>query len=160
MVKDIERYRGITSRYGFAREMKFRKNIKQRDEVLRNIRSMRPRIVAVMNCKPRRGWDKHTKHAIHQRSVQQAIRRIVPRGRGTLHVILDENSLIKEEDIISFCADTFPRKDVHVMVMDSKESSELQTHDFIVGAIAKQYNKNDRSFVRLLGRIRIRILKN
>ncbi|MGN0137068.1 MAG: hypothetical protein ACI381_00435, partial [Candidatus Methanomethylophilaceae archaeon] len=41
-------------------------------------------------------------------------------------------------------------RSVKAEVVESSDSQELQTHDFIVGAIGKFYNRHDDSYIGLL----------
>lgn len=42
-------------------------------------------------------------------------------------------------------------RDIKCKVVESDKSYAMQTHDFVVGSVAKKYNKNDDSFADLLG---------
>lgn len=158
-VRDEGRFDAITSEYGFRREMKFRKNPKQRMEVLKKINSQSPRIYAVLTPKPFFGYKTELKHEVHRRALEETIKRTISPGDKPVHIVVDENSLVTEDEVRDICRRHVRGRKYSVEVASSKSEYGLQTHDFVVGAIAKKYNKRDPRYADMLGHISVRILK-
>lgn len=151
-VKDREAFANATRHFGFVKEMKFRKFRKRREEVLRFADPSIDRIFYVAARKNQELFTTSEQKRIHENALRELSDLILSTETArAVDVEIDHNSLIADvdaEDI--FENNRFSKGRVKADTVNSSESYEMQTHDFIVGAIGRLYNRFDDSYIELL----------
>lgn len=142
-----------TSRYHFLREMKFRKNHKQRKEVVKDVGKLKPVVCATLVKRPFIGWHGNlSKHEVHERSLDKLAKKAIGGCKAEhIDVLIDQTSMIDDKRACDICKKYGKGRDIRCKVVDSSKSYAMQTHDFVVGSVAKKYNKNDETYLNLLG---------
>ncbi len=152
-VKDRKRFRDATARFKFGREMKFRKNPKRREQVLKYANPAIDGLFYVAVKKTKDQFDKEEQHIIHERALRKLSDMVLSTETAPyVDVEIDQTSMIPDE--LAECifeSNRFAQgRSVEADVVESKDSYELQTHDFIVGALGRMYNRHDDYYVGLL----------
>lgn len=152
-VKDRRRFADATRHFGFSKEMKFRKNKKRREEVLRMAAPAMNAVYYVAVRKDQFEFNPDEQKAIHRNALGRLADMVLAGERSErLDIEIDENSLIDDHEAERLFETNrlSGGKDVNAEVVDSYDNYEMQTHDFIVGSIGKLYNRYDDRYVEML----------
>ena len=152
-VKDRVRFADATRHFNFAKEMKFRLFKKRRDEVIRYANPAIERIYYVAIRKDEEHFEPSVQKRIHENALRQIADMVLSSETArSIDIEIDHNSLIADIDAKMIFEDhpAADGREVRACAVSSCESYEMQTHDFVVGAISRLYNRLDDSYVRLL----------
>lgn len=151
-VHDRVRFADATKHFGFVKEMKFRKSAKRRTEVLTYADPAIRRIYYVATRKDQSTFTPMEQKTIHDNALGMLSDLILSTEQSRfIDVEIDHNDLIDDERAESlFEKNRFSKGRAKARAISSEESYEMQTHDFIVGAIGKLYNRCDERYAELL----------
>lgn len=145
-VNDRERFANATRRYHSERELKFNTHPQLREKVLKELGPTVDVVYYVQYKKPIHPHGKRVQNAIHRRMVEKISDMVLDNEDYDEFLIeVDHNDRI-EDHIVK---DIFERNEfgrgriVKCYITDSKNSHELQSNDFVVGALGRSINRND-----------------
>ena len=152
-VTDRKTFADATRRYRFGREMKFKKDVKHRYDVLEYALPAVSNVFYVAVRKNQERFSATEQHIIHTNALTRLADSILYSDRTAhMDVEIDHNSMVLDyvaESIFEDNPYAFGR-DVKADVVSSDDSYEMQTHDFIVGAIGRYFNRSDDSYVGVI----------
>lgn len=153
-INDRDGFINATKHIGSDHELKFSnpEDVQYREEVLDYAAPYIDEVVFVSSFKPSYdGWQSKSK-VVHDTLLRELRNELdIDNDRPTL-VMVDDNSIITPERvrfIIKGKKDQNPNLDC--VVLPSTHFYELQTHDFITGAINQELNRFDSRYVSRLG---------
>lgn len=153
VVNDRRRFEDATRRLGFNEEVKFQTHDVVREKVLRYAAPAVSKVMFTCYHKGKGPVERHEQPILHLNMVRTMADDIVSMygSRNDLVVEVDHKDGVPDRLVRKVFEDNENRmNDVECEVLDSRFSYGLQTNDFIVGAIGRMVNLNDKTYVRML----------
>lgn len=153
VVNDRRRFEDATRRLGLDEEVKFITHNLLREKVLRYAAPAVSKVMFTCYHKGKEPVERHEQPILHLNMVRTMADDIVSMygSRNDLVVEVDHKDGVPDRLVRKAFEDNENRmNDVECEVLDSRFSYGLQTNDFIVGAIGRMVNLNDKTYVRML----------
>jgi hypothetical protein len=142
----------ITEKRRKDKELKFIRNKSIRDEVLIEISKLNPRLYAVTIKKGK--WKGEEYVNVHRNGLVELIDSIAKKERAkNIRITTDYTEYANDEIVKLLTAESGKKHKKNIIgeAIDSKKSPQIQTNDFVVGAMNKAYNRNEKRYVKKLG---------
>lgn len=153
-IKDRDGFIDATKGLGLRHELKFSnpEDIRYREIVLDRVAPYIEEIVYVTAFKPKPyGWDSKP-GTVHDRLLRELRRDLDIRTEDPTLIMVDDSSIISPERVrYIFKGKRNENPNIDCVVLSSTHFYELQSHDFIVGAINQELNRFDSRYVCRLG---------
>ena len=102
------------------------------------------------NCK----WSRKEDRNVHRNSLKRIIEDVSADEDSDIHLIIDFNNKAKSGTVtrITEHVALHDNKNITYVMIKSRESFQLMTNDFPVGAMGQYYNRNDKQYVDHFGK--------
>ena len=155
IVNNRDGFLQATKKYDADHEMKFSNpaDAPYRMDVLSDAAPFIDEIRYVYAFKPTfEGWET-PRPEVHERLLRELRSDLGIDDSVETLILVDQNDIIKDEDVRKiFKGKKQERKKVACVVLPSQHFYELQTHDFIAGAVNQEVNKFNSAYVMKIGK--------